>query len=222
MKPGYCVFDGLDGSGKGLQLELLKERLACHGVHNGEQVVFTREPGGTPFAEKIRGVILDSLAKESTPFNNMLLFLAAREELMRNLVFPAVLAEKSVISDRGDSSTFAFQIYGEQKLELEEKFWRLREDIFRHSPLRAEGPDLYVFFDLPPEVAYQRMAGDSSRTKTHFDLRPIEYHKRVRDGFSRFAELCKKSRAVIVDANRKPEEVHDEVWGVVSEQLGLV
>jgi thymidylate kinase len=65
------------------------------------------------------------------------------------------------------------------------------------------------------------MAGDSSRTKTHFDLRPIEYHKRVRDGFGRFAELCKKSRAVIVDANRKPEEVHEEVWSVVSEQLGL-
>lgn len=219
MKPIYCVFDGLDGSGKGLQLDLLKERLEHHGIHNGEQVVFTREPGGTPLAEVIREVILGPLAKESTPFNNMLLFLAAREELMRKLVFPAVLAGKAVISDRGDSSTFAFQIYGEQKFELEEKFWRLREDIFGHSPLRSNGPDLYVFFDLPPEVAYQRMSGDSTRTKTHFDLRPIEYHARVRDGFERFAKHS--DEAVIVDANRKPEEVHEEVWSIVSKKLGL-
>ncbi|MFA6078034.1 MAG: dTMP kinase [Candidatus Paceibacterota bacterium] len=219
MNPIYCVFDGLDGSGKGLQLDLLRERLDRHGIHNGERVVFTREPGGTPLAEVIREVILGPLAKESTPFNNMLLFLAAREELMRKLVFPAILAGKSVISDRGDSSTFAFQIYGEERFALEERFWRLREDIFRHSPLRSNGPDIYVFFDLPPLVAYQRMAGDSARTKTHFDLRPIEYHERVRDGFSDFARQC--STAVIVDANRKPEEVHEEVWSIVSEELGL-
>ena len=92
----YVVFDGMDGSGKGTQIKHLEEKLSG-------RVIFTREPGGTPFAEEIRKLLLsNSLAGKSTALNNFFLFWAAREELQENFVLPALQSGKHVFSDRGD------------------------------------------------------------------------------------------------------------------------
>lgn len=218
MRARYLVFDGLDGSGKGAQLSLLEQRLEKIGLKR--KVVFTREPGGTEFAELIRNLVLDPLARKSTPFNNMLLFFAAREDLLHKLVIPALRAGHAVISDRGDSSTFAFQLYGEEHRQMLKSFEFLRDEVFGLPELRSSGPDLYIFFDLPPEVAYERRKADA-RERTHFDLQPVEYHERVRKGFQEFKRLFRKGRRVIVDANRPIGEVHEETWKIVSEELDL-
>lgn len=196
----YVVFDGMDGCGKGTQIKLLQDLL-------GDTVVFTREPGGTPFAEEIRKIVRDNpLAGESTALNNFLLFWAAREELQENLVVPTLEAGKHVFSDRGDSSTYAFQLHGEVNLHLINLFTDIRHMMFSIRHRRA--PDLYIFFDLPAEESRERALQDLTREQTHFDVRDIGYYRRVSDGFHEFA---KKAPAVFIDATQTREEVHRQV-----------
>lgn len=202
----YVVLDGMDGSGKGTQIELLKKKL-------GDSVVFTREPGGTPFAEEIRKLVRDNpLAGTSTPLNNFLLFWAAREELQHNLIVPALQSGKHVLSDRGDSSTFAYQLHGERNEELFSLFMRMRNRVFAGSDGRRS-PDLYIIFDTPAEVARERALRDAKRTKTHYDVRDIDYYRRVRDGFKKFAEY---GMVKFIDAIRTQEEVHCSVLRILT------
>lgn len=202
----YVVFDGMDGSGKGTQMKLLEEKFS-------NLVVFTREPGGTPFAEEIRKIVRDNpLAGKSTALNNFLLFWAAREELQHNLVVPALRSGKHVFSDRGDSSTYAFQICGEEHEELTHLFNLLRKHVF----LERRKPDLYIIFDLPAEVARERAMQDASREKNHFDVRDLAYYKRVREGFHEFAEHIPVE---FIDATRSPEKIHRSVLMTLAKKM---
>lgn len=194
----YVVFDGMDGSGKGTQMSLLEKKF-------GDVAVFTREPGGTPFAEKIRGLVRDDpLAGKSTALNNFLLFWAAREELQENLVVPGLQSGKRVFSDRGDSSTYAFQLWGEEHRELLGLFKIMRKHVLE----KRHPPDLYVIFDLPAEVARTRVVQADRGEMNHFDARDLAYYQRVREGFQSFA---KDHPVKLIDATRLPEEVHREV-----------
>lgn len=202
----YVVFDGLDGSGKGTQFGFLERKLK-------DSVVFTREPGGPPLAEEIRKVIRDNpLAGTSTALFHFLGFWMAREESMHKLVMLALQSGKHVFSDRGDSSTFAFQLYGEEHEELFGAFMLVRKLVFDESKGRRQ-PDLYIVFDLPAEVARERALQDASRTKTHFDIRDVEYYERVRNGFRRFAGYAPVE---FVDATKSPEEVHRSVMMILA------
>lgn len=202
----YVVFDGMDGSGKGTQIELLKKKF-------GDSVVFTREPGGTPFAEEIRKLVRDNpLAGKSTALNNFLLFWAAREELQHNLVAPALQSGKHVFSDRGDSSTFAYQLHGEVNERLLSLFMIMRNLVFAGSDERRP-PDMYIIFDLPAEVARERALQDAHRLKNRFDVRDIGYYERVRNGLKKFAEY---GRVEFVDALRTQEEAHRSVLKILT------
>lgn len=209
ISPKYVVFDGMDGSGKGTQIDFLKEEL-------GDRVVFTREPGGTPFAEEIRKLVRDNpLAAQSTPLNNFLLFWAAREEVIHNLVMPTLSAGKHVFSDRGDSSTFAFQAYGEQRADLLGAFDPTRRLVFADKKRRA--PDLYIVFDLPAEVARERVMRADRSELNHFDVRDVDYYQRVRAGFRFFAQHY--STVKIIDATKTPERVHREVQMILAAEM---
>ena len=198
----YVILDGMDGSGKGTQIDFLKKELAHF------PVIFTREPGGPELAEEIRRRVRDNpLAADSTALFHFLGFWMAREESMQRLVMPALRAGQSVFSDRGDSSTFAFQLYGEKHEELFGTFMSIRQLVFAESNGRRQ-PDLYIVFDLPAEVARERAMQDASRAKTHFDVRPVEYYERVRKGFFNFA---KYQPVEFIDATGAPEEVHRHV-----------
>lgn len=206
----YVVFDGMDGSGKGTQIKLLQEKLSG-------SVVFTREPGGTPFAEEIRKIVRDNpLAGKSTALNNFLLFWAAREELLQNLITPTLQSGRHVFSDRGDSSTYAFQLCGEQNMELLDLFISVRNHMF-YRPHRRP-PDLYVIFDLSAEVARERVMQDANRETNHFDGRDLAYYERVRRGFHKFAE---HQPVAFIDARRTPEEVHQLVRVALAVKAGI-
>ncbi|MDE1919599.1 MAG: dTMP kinase [Patescibacteria group bacterium] len=203
----YVIFDGMDGSGKGTQIDVLKERFV-------DTAVFTREPGGTPFAEEIRKIVRDNpLAERSTALGNLLLFFAAREELQHNLVAPMLRVGKHVFSDRGDSSTFAFQLCGEQHKELCSLFVDLRQLVFSGPGRRS--PDLYVVFDLPAGIARERVMRDTSRATTHFDMRDLAYYERVREGFRAFASRI-EAPVAFIDATLPREEVHNRVLEVLA------
>lgn len=211
MESKYVVFDGMDGSGKGTQLEYLLARFGAR-----PDFVFTREPGGTPFAEEIRKIVRDNpLAGRSTAFNNFLLFWAAREELMHNLVMPTLRSGKHVFSDRGDSSTFAFQLWGEENEELFGVFALMRKLVFAEDSGRRQ-PDLYIVFDLPAEMARERALQDAGRMQTHFDVRDIGYYERVRNGFLKFANYYP---VAFIDATQTPEEVHRSVMLVLAAKM---
>jgi dTMP kinase len=210
MRGKFIVIDGMDGSGKGLQIGLLKSKL------EGKGVVFTREPGGTPKAEQIRSLILDTTGAKSTALSDLFLFCASRASHVEDLIEPLRTNGTHVISDRYDSSTFAFQIEGEEHPELIGMYELVREAL-RRNP--AYIPDAYLFLDLPAEVAYARRSNDSTKEKDRFDLQPVEYHERVRQGFKKFAERYGSSH--IVDAHRTAEEVHADIWKIVMRTLGI-
>ncbi len=208
MKAKYVVFDGMDGSGKGTQIELLKRAL-------GDSVFFTREPGGPPLAEEIRKIVRDSpLAGQSTALFHFLGFWMAREETMHKLVIPTLQSGKHVFSDRGESSTVAFQLWGEEHHELQHAFDIMHALVFdeRHEP------DLYIIFDLPAEVARERVMRDANRETNHFDERDLAYYERVREGFREFA---KHLPVEFVDATGSPEEIHRSVQMVLARRMIL-
>lgn len=212
MEPKYVVFDGMDGSGKGTQIDLLKKEL-------GDRVVFTREPGGTPFAEEIRRLVRDNpLAAQSTPLNNFLLFWAAREEVMHSFVMPTLRSGKHVFSDRGDSSTFAFQIFGEENHELLDLFLRLRQKFVFAADKERREPDLYIVFDLPAGVARERVMRADRGEMNHFDVRDLAYYQRVRDGFLKFAGYPYYP-VRFIDATKTPERVHREVQMILAAEM---
>ena len=203
----FIVIDGMDGSGKGTQLRLLQERLAGKGVY------FTREPGGSPRAEEIRKMLLQTGGTESNAVCDFFLFWAARGSHVQDVVASALAAGTHVLCDRYDSSTYAFQIFGEQSLEwLREQFKQIRAGLPKEYK-----PDLYIVLDLPAEVAFERRAKDQAQEKSKFDIKPLQYHTRVREGFKQFA--AEFGRTQFVDANRTPEQMHNDIWGIVEKEL---
>ncbi|MBI2030573.1 dTMP kinase [Candidatus Kaiserbacteria bacterium] len=211
----FIVIDGMDGSGKGTQIKLLQERL------KGHPVIFTREPGGTPKAEEIRKMILDKDGPTSNPLCDFFLFWAARASHIEDLIAPALQDGTHVISDRYDSSTYAFQIHGEESdsllLDLFEKKREMLTSRYH--------PHAYIILDLPAHVAYERRSKDAAQEKSRFDVKPLEYHERVRKGFGEFSQYLERtdshSVCYFVDAGRPIEAVHADIWAVLSKTLGL-
>ena len=203
----YIVFDGMDGSGKGTQMTLLKKKF-------GDTVVFTREPGGAPLAEEVRKLLRDNpLAAHSTALFHFLGFWMAREESLVQIIMPMLRSGKHVFSDRGDSATFAFQLFGEEKKnELLEAFTLLRQLVFAKERGRRY-PDQYIVFDLPAEVARSRALYGAGRSTNHFDEREIAYYERVREGFRSFE---RRAAVEFIDALQTPEEIHQDVMGILA------
>ncbi|MEK7531765.1 MAG: dTMP kinase [Patescibacteria group bacterium] len=204
MRQGkYIVIDGVDGCGKGTQIDLLRSK------YGNDSFLFVREPGGNPYAEKIRNLILDSDApnQQVSARTEFLLFFAARNHLLETTVGPALDKGKSVISDRADSSTWAFQIRGGEESGLTWWFQKMRIWIVRPQP------DLYIILDLPAEVAQRRLGKDSERIQSHFDQRKMEFHERVREAFREFAS---KHPVLILDAEKSPENLHEEITRCLS------
>ena len=203
----FIVIDGMDGSGKGTQLRLLQEKLA------GKNVLFTREPGGSPKAEDIRTMILQNGGPASNAVCDFFLFWAARGSHIQDIVAPALERGTHVLCDRYDSSTYAFQIFGEQAPEwLKNLFTKIRSDL-----PAVYKPDLYIVLDLPAEVAFERRKKDQEQEKSKFDIKPLEYHQRVRDGFKQFAAEFGSTK--FIDADRSPEKIHEDIWGIVEKEL---
>lgn len=210
MQAKYVIFDGLDGSGKGTQIERLKN------LYSTDSAVFTFEPGGgSPIADEIRKLVRDNpISADATPMCNLLLFMAAREDSNQCVVAPALKEGKHVFSDRGDSSTFAFQIYGEQHLELRSIFGELRDYVYNPFRLRRK-PDLYVILDVPAQVARERALADKNRGVTHYDARDLEFYQRVREGFIVFKQAA-YGRVEFIDGTKSPDEVSKDILDVLT------
>lgn len=201
----FLVIDGGDGSGKGTAIDALKARFPDPSV-----VRFTREPGGTPYAEDIRTLILGNPHAKDADANTMFsLFLAARCDHVAKLIRPTIMSGAHVISDRFDASTFSFQIWAQGGHHLRSIFEETHETFFGDVK-----PDLYIYMDVDPEEGLRRTAKRGGRT--HFDDRGVSFHQMCREGY---LDFINSRPHCIIDANRPEVDVVLEVVRVVEEVL---
>jgi dTMP kinase len=202
----FITIEGPDGSGKTTQVEALAQRLRTSGV----PVVVTREPGGTRLGEQLREILLARHAgvEPTDALTDALLFEAARRQLIRHVIRPALADGTTVVCGRYSDSTFAYQGFGAG----------VSLDTLRQLDTAATGglrPDLTILLDLPVEVGLARKGpDDTTRYEADYD---IDFHKRVRAGFLTLAGK-EPHRFDIVDATRPVDEVAAEVWALVVER----
>ncbi|MCW7540617.1 dTMP kinase [Aquabacterium sp. A7-Y] len=167
MSGFFITFEGIDGAGKSTHIETLAARLRAA----GRDVVLTREPGGTPLAESLRELVLH---QPMDPLTEVLLIFAARRDHLQQVIEPALARGQVVLCDRFTDATFAYQGAGrgfDAGVLAELEGW----------VQQGRQPDLTLWFDLPPEVAAERLAG--ARVPDRFEQQPSEFFRRVADGY---------------------------------------
>ncbi|MGJ5071806.1 dTMP kinase [Bradyrhizobium oligotrophicum] len=204
----FVTFEGGEGAGKSTQIKMLADRLQKEGV----RVVLTREPGGSPGAEIMRHLVLSGMGKLLGPEAETLLFAAARDDHVRNVILPALNQGSWVLCDRFFDSTRAYQ--GSQG--------KVAPDVLNAMQRVTIGdlkPDLTLILDVPVEVGLQRAAARrGSDAPDRFEGEDIKFHKGLRDAFHKIAAEDPR-RCVLVDATASADTVSQLVWDAVRERL---
>ena len=204
----FITFEGGEGAGKSTQARRLAERLRALGL----PVTTTREPGGSPGAEALRGLLLEGATDRWSPTSETLLMYAARADHLERTIRPALQRGEWVICDRFLDSTRAYQgAGGGASAALIEQLER--------SVVAADRPDLTLVFDLPVDEGLARAharAGGEAR----FEAKGEVFHKRLRAGFLAIAER-EPERCVVINAAPAVEAVEAAVWAAVAARLGL-
>ena len=204
----FITFEGPDGSGKTTQLNRLMPVLTAA----YPDVIRTREPGGTAIGDQIRTVIMNMKNKSMDPRAEILLFCASRAQLVEELIRPSLAQGKPVLCDRYADSTLAYQGYG-HGLDLE-TLSRLLD--FATGGLK---PDLTLLFDLPAEAGLRRRLSNHEEWNRMDDY-ALQFHERVRQGYLTMA-ASDPQRWVVIDADRSPDEIHEEVVSVLRNRMAL-
>jgi dTMP kinase len=194
----FIVFEGLDGAGKTSCIDALKREVSSN-------VIFVREPGGTPFGEKIRTLVKE---ERVDPLTELLLFTADRREHMKQVIIPALDKGTHVISDRFMGSTYAYQIVAGKAEAHEKMFWDLHENI-----LEGHAPDLYVFVTVSPEKARERLLKRVSMDRFESEM---DFQARVREGYEQFLSNVPH---VIIDGGVELSIMQNEAVRLVKEGL---
>jgi dTMP kinase len=197
----FLVLEGVEGAGKTTQVGLLSRWLESQGVRH----CTTREPGGTPVGEALRSLVLSRTDLDLSPESELLAILAARAAFVKDVVRPALERGETVVSDRYDLSTFAYQGWG-RGLDL--------EDVRRISAFAAGGltPDLYVLLDVPVEVGANRQR-EQGKGADRFEGEGAGFLSRVREGYLALARSEPSVR--LVDARGTPDAVHEKVTSLL-------
>jgi dTMP kinase len=198
----FISFEGIDGAGKSTHVEALATAFRSA----GRTVVLTREPGGTPLAEKLRALALNDAMD---PLTEALLMFAARRDHLLQVIEPALARGDVVLCDRFTDATFAYQGAGRGfDLDVLATLERWVQQVDEVPAPRLRQPDLTVWFDLDPAVAAQRLAG--ARVPDKFESQPQAFFARVASGYAaRAAADPKRFLRVAADQPR------DEVWHAV-------
>jgi len=204
--PGYFLaIDAIDGAGKTTAKSTIVSYLKSR--YGEDQIVCTREPGGTPIAEKLRALLLEDTGEEISAEAEALIVSAARNIHISNLIKPSLDSGKIVVTDRFESSTYAYQGSGGD-IDYPALDWL---SDFACKNIR---PDSYLFLDLPPEVSLKR-AGDRS-SPDRLEMNGIDYFKRVRKGFKEFANRS-SSKSLFIDASDDINTVQNRVIKALDE-----
>jgi len=193
MKQGtFITFEGSEGSGKSTQIALIKRYLK----RRGRRVLFVREPGGVAISEKVRRILLDVANKEMGRECETLLYMAARAQLVEEVIKPALKKGVIVLCDRFLDSTVAYQGYG-AGVDI-----ATIKSIGEFATQQIK-PDLTLIFDIPVEKGLSRI----KRKKDRIEVRALNYHNRVRNGYLALArQEPRRVRVIKVDAGK--DEIH--------------
>jgi dTMP kinase len=196
----FITFEGIDGAGKSSHVEWLAERVR----QQGDVVHVTREPGGTPLGEKLRELLLNEAMHLET---ETLLMFAARREHLAQVIAPALSRGEWVVCDRFTDATFAYQGGGRglDRGKLQQLEHWVHEDI---------QPDLTLLFDLPLDVARERIAL-ASRVLDRFEQERADFHERVRQAYIDRANH-NPARIRVINAQRSMEDIRKSLEQIIS------
>ena len=202
LKPGrFITFEGIDGAGKSSHIDVLADSLRSHGA----EVVLTREPGGTPLAESLRGLVLHQPMDTLT---EALLVFAARRDHLQQLILPALQRGATVLCDRFTDASYAYQGGGrglDKTLLAQLESW----------VQQGRQPDLTLWFDLPAATAAERRA--AVRAPDRFEAQDQAFFERVRAAYAERATSA-PGRFAVIDAQGGLDEVWARVQQAVSQR----
>ncbi|HEX6183073.1 MAG TPA: dTMP kinase [Pyrinomonadaceae bacterium] len=204
MASAFITFEGIDGCGKSTQLRMLASELRLR----GQEVVSTREPGGTPLGQHIRQLLLDA-EEQVDPLAELLLYAADRAQHVRSHVRPALDSGHIVLSDRYADATVAYQGAGRG----------FPAELVSELVVLATGglmPDLTLIFDLPVDESQRRQARRMSKghKADRLDAEDAAFHTRVRDAYLRIA-AAEPERVRVIDAAGSVQETQAHVMRIV-------
>lgn len=208
MNGSFITFEGGEGSGKSTQISLLCDALKSAGI----DCIKTREPGGTPGAEKIRDMLVSGHADAWDAQTETLLFYAARLDHVNKLIKPSLAAGKTVLCDRFADSTVVYQGIGKG----------LTEDYVLAMHRMALGnfaPDLTLILDIDPAVGLKR-AHERRGGEGRFESMDIDFHHKIRAGFLAVARR-EPERCIVLDAAQEKNALHTQIIEAINGRLGL-
>lgn len=205
----FITIEGIDGAGKGTQIDYIIKFLNEKAI----DYLFLREPGGTEIGEAIRDILLDKKYKQMTDITELLLFAAARAQIVEEVIRPSLAEGKLVLCDRFFDSTLAYQAGGRGIDE---------QKVYDSIAIATSGlvPDLTLYLDLDSNIASMRLANRDSVEEEHLDrieLEEISFKQRVREKYIQIANS--EDRVRLIDADRPPEEVWQDIQKVLREYI---
>jgi dTMP kinase len=210
----FITLEGIEGSGKSTQIRHIVDFLN----QNGRPCIVTREPGGTEIGQKIRAIVLDSASRAMDSQTELLLYMADRVQHLRELVYPAIDAGKTVVCDRFFDATVVYQGYARG---LDVAWIKTLHRII----LNDIRPDLTFLLDLDPEIGLSRAweavhSGDRAAGETRFEQEAISFHRKVRQGYLALS-MAEPERFSVIDASQTREKILQEIIAVIKKVLSL-
>ncbi|HWL14708.1 MAG TPA: dTMP kinase [Opitutus sp.] len=202
-------FEGSEGSGKSTQISRLAARLQ----KDGREVLSTREPGGTEIGEQIRSIIVhNSRGDEMCAETELLLFAAARAQLVREVMVPALNRGAIVLTDRYLDSSTVYQGVGRN----------LGADPVAQINRFAVGnvmPDLTIVMDVPTDVSLARIRQRATDLPDRMERENIDFYEKIREGYLVLAKGM-ADRFIVIDGTQTPDAIEKKIWAAVKERLG--
>ncbi|MBE8167484.1 MAG: dTMP kinase [Shewanella sp.] len=193
----FIVIEGLEGAGKSSAITLVRDYIE---KHTGTKLVCTREPGGTPLAEKMRDLV--KVADDSDPLCDeaeCLLIYAARAQLVSNVIKPALSNGRWVLGDRHNLSSLAYQGGGRGLSEL--------VDVISNATLKNFTPDLTLYLDIEPSLGLQRAASRGALDR--IEQQKLDFFERAR---ARYLSIASEDESIhVIDASQAMTEVHKDI-----------
>ena len=205
MRGLFITIEGPDGSGKSTQIENIRKFFEDKNI----EIVFTREPGGTPIGERIREIILDNRFKEMDSMTEAMLYAASRAQHVAQIIRPALEAGKVVVCDRFVDSSLAYQGYGRG----------LGEDIeiINSFAIKDCMPDVTFLMKLDPDVGKHRIE-ENRHDQDRLEHEKLSFHQKVYKGYLKLEEKY-PDRIVGIDASKGIDEIRDEIYRKLEEIL---
>jgi dTMP kinase len=200
---GYFSFEGIDGSGKTTQAQLLSRYL----TRKGYDVVVCHEPGTTIIGERIQSILLDPERKEMSPLTELCLYNASRAQLLSEVVIPALYQNKVVILDRFYDSTLAYQGFGR---EIDKDVIKVLDRII----VRDMKPELTFFLTI--DITEARRRNQQAVKGDRFDNEALEFYQKVAEGYYHIAQE-ESERFKIIDAQGKSEDIHKKILALIED-----